>query len=483
MNEDTATAIEGAIERHESEGAYTDVELPEELAGTEYVTGDEKFPNRCQYPGCRKEARVVERSGGTVELVCRREDHPHQFSIDSAEYTYYDLDFEAFFEAVTEELAYDLAHVELDLPRRATAYTESGLRITIPVAPANTEQELMSIYAEALRDDQPTLLLTTTDGIDALLELASVFATGSLVYAAPISALGETSEHITTMTQTARDIRAKEQAFIDERYDDPDPLVNRVNLNPRYVLTELNQMRLLRQTGQLSGGDRLETVVELAFSHLFSTYPGEGGEDDSGNAVPDNLFYIPALGADYESSILGVVDAKSGDTANFGREEARGKHDEYLDRAEREEIAADRVAHVFVILEFDGQQELNFFEKMEEFYNDDTHLVIVTADALAVLMAAYLAATISNELELADGDFRKAIYPLFDPKLFREHGLKRKARPVGQAEDEYRDAYLQREDLLIVHRELVTEWLDDLRTSKKGIESIFQEYFSEQSLL
>lgn len=78
---------------------------------------------------------------------------------------------------------------------------------------------------------------------------------------------------------------------------------------------------------------------------------------------------------------------------------------------------------------------------MDEFYDEETHLVIFTADALAMLMAAYLAATVANELELIRGDFRAAIYPLFEPTAFRDAGLGRVEREVGQLQEDYRDRY------------------------------------------
>lgn len=484
MNEDTVEALESVIDGRGSDGRYTDEDLPEPLAGTEFVTASEELPNRCQRDGCRISCQVVERNGGEIRMECRREEYSHTFTINSSEYTFYDIEFESLLQIVADHIGETISSVAFDLPRRVTAITDSGLRLTMPVAPARFEREVMEIYAEALRDDQPTLLLTTEGKLEDLLELASLFSTGSLVYATPLSAIAETSGHLSTMTETAQAIQTMEQEFVDERYDEIGDLIHRVNMNPRYILTELNHMRLLRKTGHLSGGDRLETVAELVFSHLFSTYPGEGGEDDSGQSVPDNLFHVPALDlSKYSKSILGVVDAKSADRAKFGREEARGKHDEYLERAERESINTDQVAHAFIILEFKGQQEIEFFDKMDEFYDEDTHLLIFTADALAMLMAAYLAATVANELELIRGDFRAAIYPLFEPTAFRDAGLARIEREVGQLQEDYRDRYLQRSDLLIIHRSVVKKQLQRCLASEKEIEPIFERYFAEMPLI
>lgn len=483
MNDDTLEAVEAAIDYFESNGRHTKASLPGSLLGTDLIEAIEELPNRCNRSNCRKSCKIRQRSGGEVTMECRRE-HPHEFTIDSSEYTYYDLEFEEILENVADYIEETITELDDGLPRRITAYSESQLRITLVVAPASFEREVMEIYAEALRDDQPTLLLTTEDRLEDLLELASLFSTGSLVYSTPLSALSDTTDHLKTVVDTAREIQDLERDFIEERYEDSGPLINRVNSNPRYILTELNHMRLLRNTGRLSGGDRLETVAEMVFSHLFSTYPGEGGEDNSGQSVPDNLFYIPKLSAgDRSESVLGVVDAKSADEAKFGREEARGKHDEYLDRAERESVNADQIAHTFVILDFKGQQEIEFFDKMNEFYGEDTHLVIITADALTMLMSAYLAATVSNELDLIYGDFRAAIYPLFEPQTFRNTGLGQVEREVGQLPDEYRDEYLQRPGLLTVHRGTVEHLLKRCLKSNKEIDNIFEKYFTEKPMI
>ncbi|WP_256392862.1 hypothetical protein [Natronoarchaeum rubrum] len=480
MNENLAEALDTAISESDA-GRFELGEVPAELQGSDYVNGTESLPNRCQRPGCRKSCAQTRREDGKVVMQCRRELNPHEFTVDSSNFTFYDLDFGSILETITSHLDEEIKNSDRDLPRQVTAFTESGLRVVLPVAPSEFDREMMEVYATALQLEQPTLLITPEDRLEDLLDLASLLSTGSLVYAAPISGLHEMTDHLQTMANTARSIKDLEQEFISSRYDEDDAeLVHQVNINPRYILTELNHMRLLRKAGRLSGGDRLETISELAFSHLFSTYPGEGGEDSSGQSLPDNLYWIPQLAAgDRPASILGVVDAKSGNYANFGKEEARGKHDEYLERAEREKIEVDRVAHTFLILEFKGQAEIEFFDKMDVFYGKDTHLVIFTADALAMIMSAYLAATVSNELELIRGDFRSIIYALFEPDEFKKRDLHEEIRNVGRGEEEYINQYLTRPQLLIVTKEVVDRLLTDALNSSNEIESVYERYFSD----
>ncbi|PHQ46224.1 hypothetical protein DJ68_08470 [Halorubrum sp. C3] len=115
---------------------------------------------------------------------------------------------------------------------------------------------------------------------------------------------------------------------------------------------------------------------------------------------------------------------------------------------------------------------------MDVFYDKDTYLVILTADALAMIMSAYLAATVSNELELIRGDFRSIIYALFEPDEFKKRGLHEEIRNVGRGEEEYVNQYLTRPRLLIVTKEVVNRLLTDALNSSNEIESVYERYFS-----
>jgi len=86
-------------------------------------------------------------------------------------------------------------------------------------------------------------------------------------------------------------------------------------------------------------------------------------------------------------------------------------------------------------LEFDGQQELPFYDEMTTYYQENEHMVIFTAEALAMVMAAYLSHTVTNELTLVEGDFQTAIYPFFHKEKLRDAGLASITREVGQTKN------------------------------------------------
>lgn len=447
-----------------------------------FLTKSFRGPKRCLQEGCRANCTVI-KENRTIRVVCDLEDEPHETIASAQDWTFYDLHFESILESIARYIGSSISDGSIEnrtMPKYLSCLTEDGLKIVLLVSPANIQRAVTEIYSDTIRENVPTLLVTAESRIDPLLELQSVFSTGSLVYTVPLQSFSYEPEYVRKPIDTLLDIHDIENKFLAHRFDDdPDRLITRVNSNPRYILSELNHMRLLRKNKELpqSSGTRLENAAEVALSQLFPALPGAGGEEDRGASVPDRLFYIPEDKDTKADSILGVIDTKSGDTANFGSEEAKGKHDEYLELAQRSSINADWVAHTFIVLEFDGQQELEFHQKMSEFYRDNDFMLVITADALAILLSAYLSASVSNELQLIHGDFRSATYPLFNPEKFQDTGLKAIERPVGQNPEKYRDEYLMRHDLVILHRGVVQRHFENCLESPKEIERIFELYF------
>lgn len=334
-------------------------------------------------------------------------------------------------------------------------------------------------------EEAPALLITPEQSISDLLEIQALFAAGNLIYTTPFTMLTEPDE-VRASLQTVTDIQSLEREFLSRQSGDEHSIVWQANSNPRYILTELNQMRLLRLAGELpqSSGTRLEKLGESVFSHLFVTYPEAGGEDDRGSNLPDSVFYISdyALPDSY-NSILGIVDTKSGKNASFGTEPVEGKHDEYLERGRRQSVAAENLAHIFVILEFDGQQEIEFYDQMAEKYQDGEYMIIFTAEALAMIMTAYLSHTLSNGIKLVEGDFQTTIYPLFNKDRFQEADLAGITREVGKNQPQYDDAYKQRDSLLIVTKEVVEQRLRNCINSPSEVEHILSSYYREMATI
>lgn len=435
-------------------------------------------PSHCIMNGCRARC-TVERRDGMLTVEC---DEGHIGSTDVETRTNYKISYEAVLRGIGNLI--DLTITEYDhrhLPRYALAKTDEGIAIYLVVAPRDYTDAIHQICIDTLATNDPAILVTPEETVSDILDIQSLYAIGSLLYTVPFIELTE-PESVKHQLNTMSQIQTFEDDIVSNRFkEDLHPVVKRVNANSRYILTELNHMKLLRRQGELPPGDgtRLEKVGESAFGHLFPTLPGKGGQDDIAENLPDNVFYIPKLVDDQidYASVLGVVDTKSGGDANFAKEKVRGKHDEYLRRGRSAAVPADALAHIFLVLDIDGQQELKFYDKMSDHYRENEYMVVIMIDAFMTIMAAYLSHVVANELQLSKGDFRKAIYPLLHRDTFNNSDLGTITRDVGQNADEYEQQYLQRPGLMVLTKDLVLTHFEAELDQEGDIERILQAYY------
>jgi len=242
-----------------------------------------------------------------------------------------------------------------------------------------------------------------------------------------------------------------------------------------------------------NSGTRLEEVGYAALSSLTPTYPDAGGEDDRGIELPDMVFKITEIGPDPDNkytTVGGVVDAKSGDEGDFASEETEGKHTEYLSRARRH-LNADNISHVFIVNEIDGKKDIEFFDKMDDYYNSNENLVIWYVDALAMLLEVALKANLRNEMQLIGGNFEKIFYPFFVTEAFNQTDVSGITREVGQqveegigkVQKEYDEEYQKRPRLHVITTDVVEERILNFANSQGEVEKGLAEYFRKSSIL
>lgn len=454
---------------------YQDIEFFQEDLDKEYLEKRENKPNECLEEHCKLKPKV-RRSGQVFKVRCD-EGHINEIKIEK---TYkYRLDFKKILEDIINHLDMNLKHFESNLPEYIMGETQEGYFIYLVVSPSDFKKTIDQISIEAVQLDYPSLLLVSENKTSTVLERLSFYSTGNLIYSLPFRYI-KNKEKVKERLNKMNEIKKVERNFLKEQENkDEDPLVTKLNSNPRYIMTELNHIKILRESDELKGGERLEKIAESAFSHLFPTITERGGEDDLFENLPDNLFYIPELKADSYGeypSVLGVVDTKSGKKANFDKEKVEGKHKSYIQKARAQSINRDYIAHIFVVLDIKGHQEIKFFDKMD--YNtEEEYMIIFTVDALIAILGAYLSYKISNELKLHTGDFRKAIYPLFNKDRFiKENKINNITRDVGDQE-KYDKKYDKRPNLIYVDKEVVVTLFKQISTEKGKIESMLMTYF------
>lgn len=479
ITQETVEALDDSFSVEDASTHQERSEFPETLHGSPFIEGSVSGPGKCPDPGCDAFCRTeIEEDALRVKCL---QNASHNTTLDRSEYTRYRISFQTVLDALANCIGTDITNYSEALPRYVQGDTADGVHLCLIVSPNDYESTVESICREAVEDSRPTLLITPTENTERIHEIQSLFAAGHLVTASPIRMFTEPGiirESVSAMLSREffRASTAEQQVASDTH-----EVVDRLVSNPSYTIAELNQMRMLRVSKQIpkGSGTRLEKVSEAALSHLFATYPDAGGEDDSGSKLPDILFRIPSIPkAEQHDEILGIADSKSGKTGNFGSEKVDEKHPRYLQRARRDGPASDMHAHVFVVLGFDGQKEIDFYDKMATHYREDEYMVIVTAEALATMLVARFTYPVHNKIQLQRNDFRSILYPLFHRDWFNddEH-LAERTRSVGANQDEYDVEYYSREGLLILTREIVLHQLTNVLQFDGDIESDLESYF------
>jgi len=496
MSDVSLNAVSEVIKLRLRDGELSEEMLPASIIETEFVNAELKSPQRC--PQCSGQLRSKEKNESKQIFRTRctgRYGETHEETVPFEEWRFFDLQWNSVMQRVASAIGRDLEHIEpQSLPSSVHGVTKDGLRISI-IGGRNPKKEATSVYIHALRENQPTLLLVPDEEVDSYLEMQSLFTTGSLVYTAPLSMLGSDSEYLEGPVETMEQIQALERDIARNLDEESHKVVERIHSNPRYMLTELNHMRLLRANKELpqSSGTRLEEVGHAALSTLTPTYPDAGGEDDRGDELPDLVFKITDIAPDPDdkyTSVGGIVDAKSGDEADFGSEETEGKHTEYLSRARRH-LDVEYISHVFIVNEIDGKKDIEFFDKMDEYYKPNENLVIWYVDALAMLLEMALTANLRNELQLIGGDFQKVFYPFFVTEAFKQTSVSGITRAVGQqvedglgkVQKDYNEKYSQRPRLHVITTDVVKERIRTFAASQGEVENDLAEYFRDPSLL
>lgn len=478
MNNAHLSALHTFIDRGQPV-VYEDV--PDPLQDGDYVVERIQEPAEC--PRCGEGVVLVDNADNQFEVRCHRN---HFESIPKSERLRYAPDFAKILDTIAADLELTVADVEgSNLPRFARAATERGTLLYLIYGPRNYRGTVKQIYEDAIERGQPALLITPRNEISDIVELQFIFAVGHLVQAVPFTKLDKTAL-LQQSLRTAEQFEDLSTDVLDQRFESsPGELRERANANPQYILSILSNIRMLRENGEIQpgSGDLLENTAEAVFMHLFPTQPERGGEADSGQNLPDNVFYLWEEGSykhtDYEP-ILGIVDTKSGSTANFAKERTDGKHDNYLDFARKLSFKHGAVAHIFVVLDIDGQQEIKFFDRIEEEYAENMYMAVLTLDALVTIFAAYLSSVVSNELKLGSTSFTRAIYPLLHRDTYNadEHtDLRRQFRDVGRLQDEYNQDLLERPDLMVVTRDAVLTRFRNVIEDDSEIEEILDRYF------
>lgn len=464
-------------------------EVPTPLGNTEFVREVLSDPNQC--PKCDGPIKIIGRpedSDGVFVTKCKKR-REHIERTPREERIRYELSYETVFSCICELFGWEFLEFESrsTLPRYLIGHTAEDIDICLIHTENRYEKTIKEVFDQAIRREQVTLLLTPRSSVKEIFEITEVFAVGPLVCPVPFENL-ERPDSIKKSVINAKRSRDLTHQIEQQRGIEADSFLKKGDKNPLYIATELAYMRLLRENGELSvaDGSRLEEICSAAFSHIATVLPGVGGEDDSGESLPDNIFRLPENEAKGYDPILALVDTKSGTDANFAKELIERKHRGYIERVQRQPSLRDHtVAHTFVVFDVDGHQEIEFYNAMRQYYDADTVMVVLTSEALAYIVAAYFSAVTANELELAEGEFTDVIRPFFSRDRFYEDLTtddRRRTRLDVDSDypdhlrDEYEQKYIEKEQLIVVTGDMVDSHFKNTIDTKGRIEHILEGY-------
>jgi hypothetical protein len=495
-------ALESILSHRNPTGNLLQEELPD--IPDMWTSTQIDIPTECPECGSFSSHEINER--GVVEFTC---DNRCSASINKEKFTRYNVEYENIIQNLASYIGFEYQSIKQDLPRYISSEVNVPLEtaresanessaeegteeeqiiekadLRIIISPDDIKKEIRNTLFEVSVSNKPSLVFVKTGTISELLETQSLYASGDLIHFSTLqdfpksNRLNRRLRNMCKIKKLESDMKQNLESNTDSE------LIKKVDSNPRYILTELNHMLTLRNSGEIKRweGDRLEKVTESAFSHIFATLQGRGGQDDNFEKIPDTVFYVGELqnntGAEPTDPILGVVDAKSGSPAGFSTEKIGDKQIDYVAAARKRQVPADKLAHIFVTTHISSKNDLDFHDRIQDRYSHNEHMVVMTVEGLMQLMEIYLSTTLSDQVSLETNIFVRAARSLFDPDEFYEIGNDKFTRETIQPadQDEYDSRYAAKHDLLLITPEVVKNNFEHYMKEDPDIEGILTTY-------
>lgn len=460
---------------------------------TDYV-GRRDTHNACRH--CGADVNPL-RLDGEVEIVCHEHPNDHVYRLDTGDVFAHQLNSEPVLRDIAGELGYDdLSGGVEQTPEYVVGAVSERVRIAVLLRPERHEAAVDDLFADAVKRGRVNAIFTPT-GFQTL-DWGSVLRK-PLAGAAPpfpLHLLADSAGEIRRQLESASVALDRQELVLSSGNSDTD-LLHHLNQNPRATQFELEYAPIFRSTGSPDSrriSHRFEEVCSTAFETIGFPDKSDGlGTGSPGNVVPDITFTIQnesGLPSNRGGgNILGIVDAKSNAEANIGKEEIVKKHGEYLQQANTPPFDDYHIAHVFVVLSMKGLEanEIKWYDAIEaDFYGenaDDVTMVVLYADALAHMLDITLSASQLNEANLSVGDVRDVFRPFFDYLGFKRavdseirQITRVDGRDVNAAQENYREEYKQREQLLVVTPEMVDKHFRRTINNHSQIDRVLSGY-------
>jgi len=360
------------------------------------------------------------------------------------------------------------------LPEYIRVSAPNDVDVCLITSSTSEEEIAEEIIQDAVQHQRVVVLLSPAETVEHIFEILGEYAT-AIVRPFPLSNLAEDADIINMLTRSAAIARDRE-AEIQGQFDvDENDTLAELSRNPGRVGEKLFDLTTVRMTGGMSNNelaDQFEETCRAAFMSLrASVLPGEGGGTDRGNNVADTTFELPESRYEEYSypSLFAVVDAKSGAEARLDDEEIIRKHKRYIDRAYSYSLRAHHVAHVVVVHNLSGAEDIRWYERLKQASDRDYSVVVLKAGALYQLVSCFCTLLVEDAIGLAMADPVEVVRPFFDKRAFEtevDGDIQKMGREADLSADDlpgtyetYEEAVTGSQDLVVVTEEMVTEHL------------------------
>jgi len=216
---------------------------------------------------------------------------------------------------------------------------DESITVVLLTTPPKKLKDYFRILSRYIQNKKLIILIGHDKSFDAFLEIVGILPLGNLVYFVPFSLLLDKRlrSELAYWIDANSKIEDLERRIINSiQPENLRKLMVSVETNPRYLLSLLSNLKILKLKNIPKFDEYFENTSSLAFRYLYGVDITFGGSKNRGVNVPDSIVFIrdstgPAV------RVIGIVDAKSSLNVDF-RKELTEKYGKYLSHILRSDI-------------------------------------------------------------------------------------------------------------------------------------------------
>jgi hypothetical protein len=373
------------------------------------------LPSRCEF--------------GCGELMCMQEGNKiisrcpsnHRKEEPLEKYIIYEINFQKIIDKIFSEKFELTALSTFRAPDKfnylAYKYKDDTINLIFSPSTRIKEAELFGALGTSLSSKIPTILLakSTLENKTSVDSILFKMPLGNLLYPCYLEDLKNTKligglkewlSDITSLQQLERTILNQMKDMDEKRFQ----LINSIDTNPKFLLSFLTKLKAqkLRDVNDYS---EFENILAITFRSIYSSAIQYGGTQQTGERVPDNVFFVRTAG---KFSLAGIVDGKFSYSTDLSKEKTE-KYLHYIEKVRNHPFINFKKALIFVILKEKSEGRVKeFSDRLDKYLKEDEYCIILPAQVLEILVYVYLGSTIRGKINLGQEDLNAIFEKIFD---------------------------------------------------------------------